>query len=90
MDSRVRGNDGGSESRIPSPESRYNPPVPPPDPAQAVRAESFERISAGAVRMGIAIVRTLGEALDRIEEADRSPAQAEQPSLLDRLRRAFR
>jgi hypothetical protein len=53
-------------------------------------AESFERISAGAGRMGIAVVRTVGDALDRIEEAERAPSQAEQPSLLDRLRRAFR
>lgn len=52
-------------------------------------AESFDRVSAGAARMGIAVVRTVGDALDRLEEADRSPSQAEQPSLLDRLRKAF-
>ena len=52
-------------------------------------AESFDRISAGAVKLGIAVVRTVGEALDRIEEADRAPSQPEQPSLLDRLKKAF-
>ena len=52
-------------------------------------AESFDRISTGAARLGIAVVRTVGEALDRIEDAERAPAQAEQPSLLDRLKKAF-
>jgi hypothetical protein len=53
-------------------------------------AESFDRISTGAGKFGIAVVRTVGEALDRIEQADRAPAQPEQPSLLDRLKRAFK
>jgi len=52
-------------------------------------AESFDRISTGAARLGIAVVRTVGEALDRIEDAERAPAQAEQPSLFDRLKKAF-
>jgi len=53
-------------------------------------AESFDRISTGATNLGIAVVRTVAEALDRIEQADRAASQAEQPSLLDRLRRAFK
>jgi hypothetical protein len=32
----------------------------------------------------------VGEALDRIEQADRAASQQEQPTLLDRLRRAFK
>ena len=54
-------------------------------------ADSFDRISAGARNLGIAVVRTVAEALDRIEQADRADARgAEAPRLLDRLRRAFR
>jgi hypothetical protein len=53
-------------------------------------ADSFDRISASCRNLGIAVVRTVAEALDHIEQADRSPAQSEQPSLLDRLRKAFR
>jgi len=53
-------------------------------------AESFDRVGAGARNLGIAVVRTVAEALDRIEQADRAAAQPGQPSLLDRLRRAFR
>jgi hypothetical protein len=53
-------------------------------------AESYERIRTGAGNLGIAVVRTVAEALDRIEQADRATSQPEQPSLLDRLRRAFR
>ena len=52
-------------------------------------AESFDRISTGAANLGIAVVRTVAEALDRIEQADRASSQPEQPTLLDRLRRAF-
>ena len=53
-------------------------------------AESFDRIAAGARNLGIAVVRTVAEALDRIEQADRASSQPEQPTLLDHLRRAFR
>jgi hypothetical protein len=53
-------------------------------------AESFDRIRTGATNLGIAVVRTVTEALDRIERADRASSQPEQPTLLDRLRRAFR
>jgi len=53
-------------------------------------ADSFDRISAGCKNLGIAVVRTVAEALDHIEQADRTPAQSEQPSLLDRLKRAFK
>ena len=54
-------------------------------------AESYERVRTGGVNLGIAVVRSVAEALDRIEQADRAAsAQPEAPSLLDRLRRAFR
>ena len=54
-------------------------------------ADSFDRIGAGARNLGIAVVRTVAEALDRIEQADRADARgAEAPRLLDRLRRAFK
>ena len=53
-------------------------------------AESYDRVRAGGVNLGIAVVRSVGEALDRIEQADRAAAQPETPSLLDRLRRAFK
>jgi hypothetical protein len=53
-------------------------------------AESFDRIRTGAANLGIAVVRTVAEALDRIEQADRASSQPEQPTLLDRLRRAFK
>ncbi len=53
-------------------------------------AESFDRIRAGATNLGIATVRTVSEALDKIEQADRAASQQEPPTLLDRLRRAFK
>jgi hypothetical protein len=53
-------------------------------------AESFDRVSTGAANLGIAVVRTVAEALDRIEQADRASSQPGQPTLLDRLRRAFK
>jgi hypothetical protein len=54
-------------------------------------ATTFERIRAGATNLGIAVVPTVAEALNRIEQAERAAAaQPERPSLLDRLRRAFR
>jgi hypothetical protein len=53
-------------------------------------ADSFDRIRAGAKNLGIAVVRSVAEALDHIEQADRDAAQSEQPSMLDRLRRAFK
>jgi phosphoglycolate phosphatase-like HAD superfamily hydrolase len=53
-------------------------------------AESFARISTGSAKFGIAVVRTVGEALERIEEAERATAQPDEPSLLDRLKKAFR
>jgi len=53
-------------------------------------AESFDRIRTGATSLGIAVVRTVGEALDKIEQADRAASQPEQPTLLDRLRGAFK
>ena len=53
-------------------------------------AESSDRIRSGAANLGIAVVRTLGEALDKIEQADRGATQPEQPTLVDRLRRAFK
>ena len=53
-------------------------------------AESFDRIGAGARNLGIAVVRTVAEALDRIEQADRASTPPEEPSLLERLKKAFR
>jgi hypothetical protein len=54
-------------------------------------AATFDRIRAGATNLGIAVVPNVAEALNRIEQADRAPAAPpEQPTLLDRLRRAFR
>jgi hypothetical protein len=53
-------------------------------------ADSFDRVRIGATHLGIAVVRTVAEALDRIERADRASSQPEQPGLLDRLRRAFK
>ena len=61
--------------------------------------ESHNRVRSGGVNLGIAVVRSLAEALDRIEQADRADGRgdkadarrAEAPRLLlDRLRRAFR
>jgi hypothetical protein len=52
-------------------------------------AESFDRVSNGAGNLGIAVVRTVAEALDRIEQAERAGSQPDQPTLLDRLRKAF-
>ena len=53
-------------------------------------AESYDRVRAGGTNLGIAVVRSVSEALDRIEQADRAAAQPETLSLLDRLRRAFK
>ena len=53
-------------------------------------AESYGRVRTGGTNLGIAVVRSVAEALDRIEQADRAAAQPETPSLLDRLRRAFK
>ena len=53
-------------------------------------AESHDRVRSGGVNLGIAVVRSVAEALDRIEQADRAAAQPETLSLLDRLRRAFK
>jgi hypothetical protein len=55
-------------------------------------ADSYDRVRAGGVNLGIAVVRSVGEALDRIAQADSADARgAEAPRLLlDRLRRAFR
>jgi hypothetical protein len=52
-------------------------------------AESFDRVSSSAGRLGIAVVRTVSEALDRIEQAERATSPPEPPTLLDRLRKAF-
>jgi hypothetical protein len=52
-------------------------------------AESFDRVRGSAGKLGIAVVRTVREALDRIEQAERASSQPEQPTLLDRLRKAF-
>ena len=53
-------------------------------------ADSSDRLRAGAANLGIAVVATMSEALDKIAAADRSPAAPTgQPSLLERLRRAF-
>ena len=53
-------------------------------------ADSFERVAAGASKLGIAVVRTVNEALDKLERADRA-APADGPetsgtSLLSRLK----
>jgi hypothetical protein len=53
-------------------------------------AESFSGVSSGARNLGIAVVRTVAEALDRLEQADRASSQPGQLPLLDRLRRAFK
>jgi len=53
-------------------------------------ADSFDRISDGGKKLGVAVVRTVAEALDHIEQADRVSAQPEAPSLLERLKRAFK
>jgi hypothetical protein len=51
--------------------------------------ETFARIGAGAAKLGIAVVHTVGEALDTIEQADRTmSAQQDQPSLLERFKRS--
>jgi len=52
--------------------------------------ESFARIASGAKKINIAIVRTVREALDHIEEADRGGAARKTTrSLLERLKRSF-
>ena len=53
-------------------------------------AESYDRVRTGGTNLGIAVVRSVSEALDHIEQADRAAAQPEQPSLLERLKKAFR
>jgi hypothetical protein len=53
-------------------------------------AGSFDRISAGCRNLGIAVVSTVAEALTHLEQADRASAEEEQPSLLERLKRAFK
>lgn len=50
---------------------------------------SFDLMTANAAKLNIAVVRTVGEALDKLEEADRSPAPKTQTGMLDRLKRAF-
>ena len=52
--------------------------------------ESFDRISEGAVKLGIATVPTVGDALDRVEEAERGLTDHHgQATLLGRLKKAF-
>jgi len=54
-------------------------------------SQSLDRIRAGAANLGIAVVATVAEALDRIASADRAASsEPDAPSLLDRLRRAFK
>jgi hypothetical protein len=53
-------------------------------------ADSFDRIAVGATNLGIAVVRTMVEALDKIEQADRAASQPGQQTLVDWLRRAFK
>jgi hypothetical protein len=50
---------------------------------------SFDHMTANAAKLNIAVVRTVGEALDKLEEADRTPAPKTQTGMLDRLKRAF-
>ncbi|MEW5984229.1 MAG: hypothetical protein AB1806_17905 [Acidobacteriota bacterium] len=50
---------------------------------------SFERIAAGAGKLNVAVVRSVREALDRLEEADRSGETPAQSRVVDRLKRAF-
>ena len=53
-------------------------------------ADSIERITAGCKNLGIAVVPTVAEALTHLEQADRAAPGSESPSLLDRLKRAFK
>jgi len=51
---------------------------------------SFERISQGSAKLGIATVRTVGDAIDKIEEAERGLAeQQDHATILGRLKKAF-
>jgi hypothetical protein len=53
-------------------------------------AESFGRIASGAKKINIAVVPTVREAIDHVEEADRGgAAQKSTRSLLERLKRSF-
>ena len=53
-------------------------------------ADSFARVSSGGKNINIAVVRTVREAIDRVEEADRGGAgQKPARSLLERLKRSF-
>jgi hypothetical protein len=52
-------------------------------------AMTFDRISAAAARFGIATVRTVNEAMDKIEAAHKDTAGEEPTTLLGRLKRAF-
>ena len=52
---------------------------------------TFTRISTGAAQFGIATVRTVGEAIAKIEDADKASAeQAAQGTVMGRLKRVFR
>jgi hypothetical protein len=52
---------------------------------------TFTRISTGAAQFGIATVRTVGEAIAKIEDADKASAeQAAQGTLMGKLKRVFR
>ena len=42
-------------------------------------AESHHRVCSGGVNLGIAVVRSVAEALDRIEQADRAAAKLKRP-----------
>ena len=53
-------------------------------------ADSIARITAGCRNLGIAVVPTVAEALTHLEQADRAAPGSESPSLLDRLKRAFK
>ena len=52
--------------------------------------DSYARVSSGGKKINIAVVRTVREAIDRVEEADRGgTAQKRTTSLLERLKRSF-
>ena len=51
--------------------------------------ESFDRISAGAKKLNIAVVRTVAEALDKLEAADRATEASAPTGLVERLKRTF-
>lgn len=50
---------------------------------------SFDRMVEGGAKLNIAVVRTVAEALDRLERASREPAPPSPSGWLGRLRRAF-